>query len=252
MRVAQDYEGLTGEKELPSAIRVWSKPDFWIGLGEAELLIRPLVDASFLMQRDGNNMAHVFLAYLNLYRHVTAFGDNQVMAPLKKSLEKRWNKEEHPIFFLAFALHPAFRNIAVAFLEASHTQNGTWTSKKNPLSVARLKAAAVFYCDKFKLWTPGKRDEERRNLKKDLGRWLKVDGEFGQVELPGGKFKGTDNAVDFWLEHTVEHPGLANLAVHFLCCPVQSASCERLFKDYALFRTKARNRLLKEKYHKMA
>jgi hypothetical protein len=31
-----------------------------------------------------------------------------------------------------------------------------------------------------------------------------------------------------------------------------AASCERLFKDYALFHTKARNRLKKEKYHKMA
>lgn len=128
-------------------------------------MIRPLVDASFLMQRDENNMAHVFLVYLNLYRHVTTFGDNEDMAPLKKSLEMRWKEEEHHIFFFAFALHPAFRNIAVAFLEESQRQNGTWTSKKNPLSVARLKTAAVFYCDKFKLWTHGKRDEERGTSK---------------------------------------------------------------------------------------
>jgi hypothetical protein len=46
---------------------VRAKDSFWKELEEAELLIRPLVDACSLRQRDGNNTAHVFLCYLNLY-----------------------------------------------------------------------------------------------------------------------------------------------------------------------------------------
>jgi hypothetical protein len=47
---------------------VWAKDSFWKELEEAELLIRPLVDASLTQRGDGNNMAHVLLCYLNLYR----------------------------------------------------------------------------------------------------------------------------------------------------------------------------------------
>jgi hypothetical protein len=204
------------------------------------------------MQRDGNNMAHVFLCYLNLYRHITQFSDNATMDPLKERLENRWQKEEHHLFFLAFALHPAFRNIAVKFLSASTNAYCTFTINKNVLTVARFKKAAVFYMEKFNLWTTADNHKtESRQLGKNLAAWLMEDGEFNQVELPPGKFKGTDDAAGYWLQHTVEHPGIANLAVHLLCCPVQSAACERLFKDYPLFHTKLRNQLKTEKYHKM-
>ena len=49
--------------------------------------------------------------------------------------------------------------------------------------------------------------------------------------------------VDFFLPHMIEHPPFIRLAVFLLSCPVQSASCERLLKDFAFFHTKARNRL---------
>jgi hypothetical protein len=42
----------------------------------------------------------------------------------------------------------------------------------------------------------------------------------------------------------MENPALANLVVHLLCSPVQSAACERLFKEDALIHTKQRNQLL--------
>ena len=49
--------------------------------------------------------------------------------------------------------------------------------------------------------------------------------------------------VDFFLPHMIEHRRFIRLAIFLLSCPVQSASCDRLFKYFAFFRTKARNRL---------
>jgi hypothetical protein len=63
---------------------------------------------------------------------------------------------------------------------------------------------------------------------------------YDQVELTTGACKETDDAAGHWLRHTVEHlaGGLANLVVHLLCSPFQSATCERLFKEDPFFHTK--------------
>ena len=49
--------------------------------------------------------------------------------------------------------------------------------------------------------------------------------------------------VDFFLPDMIEHRPFIRIAIFLLSCPVQSASCERLLKDFAFFHTKARNRL---------
>ena len=49
--------------------------------------------------------------------------------------------------------------------------------------------------------------------------------------------------VDFLLTHMIEHRPFIRIAIFLLSWPVQSASCERLFKYFAFFHTKARNRL---------
>ena len=48
---------------------------------------------------------------------------------------------------------------------------------------------------------------------------------------------------DFFLPHMIEHRPFIRLDIFLLNCPVQSASCERLFNFFAFFQTKARNRL---------
>ena len=49
--------------------------------------------------------------------------------------------------------------------------------------------------------------------------------------------------VDFFLPHMIEHRPFIRIAIFILICTVQSASCERLLKDFAFFHTKPRNRL---------
>jgi hypothetical protein len=40
-----------------------------------------------------------------------------------------------------------------------------------------------------------------------------------------------------------EHAEITNLSMFLLDCPVQAATCERLFKEFACLHTKLRNRL---------
>jgi hypothetical protein len=58
----------TRSDKLPAALLEWGNDDFWEKLEEAELLIRPLVDASFLMQRDSNTLADVLMMLVNIYK----------------------------------------------------------------------------------------------------------------------------------------------------------------------------------------
>ena len=78
-------------------------------------------------------------------------------------------------------------------------------------------------------------------MKNRLRKWMK-----------GKYLEGMDNTdevaknvypVDFFLPHMIKHRPFIRISIFLLSCPIQSASCERLFKDFAFFHTKARNRL---------
>eukprot|EP00977_Amphora_coffeiformis_P003257 scaffold609_cov170-Amphora_coffeaeformis.AAC.11 len=52
--------------KFPESCRAWLQGHFWKDIEEAELLMRPFCDASYLLQQTGNTMAHVMLMMLNL------------------------------------------------------------------------------------------------------------------------------------------------------------------------------------------
>jgi hypothetical protein len=91
-----------------------------------------------------------------------------------------------------------------------------------------------------------------QQLRSNLFSWLVTDnGNFDQVALPVDGFSGVGDAVGWWLQHRLEHQGIVRVATFILCAPVQSASCERMFKTITFFHSKVRNRLSGEKYMKM-
>ena len=49
--------------------------------------------------------------------------------------------------------------------------------------------------------------------------------------------------VEWWEENDDDLPEISNPAKFLLDSPIQGASCERIFKDFVRFHTKARNRL---------
>ena len=106
---AYDLMEYTG---YPKECDMWVDDQWWIDLEFCESVIRPLCSASFLMQRGANTMAHVVLMLLNIWVHFfEVFESTRNMEyKLLDDVQKRWGAVENPLYFLAFALHPAYRN----------------------------------------------------------------------------------------------------------------------------------------------
>ena len=239
------------ENELPAALKHWATNKFWHELEEAELLVRPFCDASYLTQRDANTMAHVVLVLLNLMQHLVTFcGDNGDTLELLADIEKRWNQEDNALFFLGFALHPEYNKTAVWILTQSLAKDGNWGDKENYLSVERLVQAAKFYYGKYELHdseaTDVTKEQALNRLGKSLKKWLVKPS-----DLRLDMFEHGENEVEYWNMQKLEHYEIANLAAFLLDAVIQAATCERIFKGYAQFHTKARNKLHPETTHQL-
>ena len=142
-------------------------------------------------------------------------------------------------------MHPVFHQVAIKILDWSEKNNGNYTDKNNCLSRAGLLAASVFYYKKHKLHKEGAtakgKEEEEKILKTRLRKWMK--GKYLEGMDDTDEVAKNVDPIDFFLPHMIEHRPFIRLAIFILSCPVQSASCECLFKDFAFLHTKARNRL---------
>ena len=263
------YKNCQGEK-LPRELLAWGQSTFWVDLEEAELLICPFCDASHLMQREGNTMAHVLLTLMNLYNDLcysyggsdsprTSSGTN-----IAQDIEDRWAAAEQPLFFLSFCLHPEYQSLGTAILCHSTDTNGSYNSG-NALTVGRLQMAARFYWQKFVLtekaraceWTIGDGETTSTTLDKlstNLKKWLKKEK---MVGLDKWDCKTESSPLEYWRLQQDEYPVLSFFAVFLLGAPVQAATAERVFKHFSGFHTKERNqmkqctttKLTKLKYH---
>ena len=110
--------------------------------------------------------------------------------------------------------------------------------------MGRLAHAALFYYDMKELHPPEATEEEgeegRGDLKRHIRKWLTGTRNLGVPRYQGEK---KENLVKWWEENAVELPEILKLAKFLLDCPIQSASCERLFKDFGRYHTKVRNKL---------
>ena len=116
---------------FPRGLLAWGDESHWIELSHAECLARPLCEASFLMQRNGNTMAHVMLMFLNMANHLISFTNGAEKA-LLADIQSRWNGLENTLFFLAFILHPQYRQTAVSIVTHLRRTKGNWSINKNP------------------------------------------------------------------------------------------------------------------------
>ena len=84
-------------------------------------------------------------------------------------------------------------------------------------------------------------DEEKKALGKGFLDWMRKD------ESTMDYFHNADDIngdpVDYWMKQAEDFSKLSVFAAFLLCCPVQGASCERLFKDWQLYHTNKRNKL---------
>ena len=244
------------DPKLPDALRVWENNAFWKELEDAELLVRPLCDASFLMQREGNTLAHVLVMLVNVYKGIAEYHgetlDGAEENPVVADVAKRWELAEQPLFVLCFCVHPSFYTVAVKMLQESEARRGKWMNSKNPLTCTRLVTAAIYYYKKHELWmgeVGESKEMEIMALRKEMFRWLKGNAPMWKTIA----YSVTDyKHPGLWFDENEDFVGtkLANFARFLLDCPAQGASCERLFKHFARFLTKARNRLSTDKLMK--
>ena len=76
-------------------------------------------------------------------------------------------------------------------------------------------------------------------MKKRLRKWMKGKSLEGMDDT--NEVVNNVDPVDFFLQHMIEHRPFIRIAIFLLSCPVQSESCESLYKDFTFFHTKARN-----------
>ena len=80
-------------------------------------MVRPFCDASFLMQRDGNTLAHGLLVFFNLWKQLSGFGSKYKVDEILSEMESRFKREEFHLFFLAFLVHPVFYQVVIKILD---------------------------------------------------------------------------------------------------------------------------------------
>ena len=173
-----------------------------------EQVTRPFCHASYLMQRECNNLAHVMLLCLNLTLFIIKVSSKwKDSTELLTDIERRWKREENPLFFLAFMLHPMCRSVAAKIISISTNKRGNWRRKKNPLTLQRLMAAACFYYCKFRLCAnPDDSEYETSELKDQLQDLFN-----DTLDLPKHKPEKHDVA-QWWLSQKAEIPQLSKLA----------------------------------------
>lgn len=238
LRIQHACEAFAIEHEhspnFPAILNRWRDAAYWAQLTHAELLIRPFCEASFLMNRVSINVAHVVLIVLNLYTHIRGLNggllETSEKAILLHQIEAQWMSEEHPLYFLAFALHPKYSKFAIKLISFSADRIGNWYTDRNPLSVHRVVQAAEFYYRKHELimaTTPERESRELERLKKELQDWM-----MGRISDLLPYDSSYSHPVEWWSLNRTEFPELSQLATFLLCASAQTSSCESLFVDY--------------------
>jgi hypothetical protein len=264
LRIRQALRVLSVEyMETPGFHETWvefASKEFWTDVQLAEVLIRPMCQASFLMQREANTLADIVLMLMNMWIHVSDMSDltagNGGTNDLGSDITRRWDNIDQPLCFLAFALHPLHAATARKILRTNESEYGNWGDKSNPLCTPRLAHAAKTYFLKFQLpktaldedgfYLEDKLQDEVNTLGLKVKQWL-----MGRLPMPDPFNPAKDDSVLWWGWQSCEEPILANFAMFLLSCPVQSASCERVFKNYSAFHTKKRNHLGSKKTYRM-
>ncbi|KAI9919682.1 hypothetical protein PsorP6_017516 [Peronosclerospora sorghi] len=106
------------DPKFPSVFLPAETEEFWQHLSNAEQTIRPLIMASFVLQRDDCTMAEVLHMFGKVFQGFKLTDDQDLV----DSVDLRWDACEQPLYLLAYFLHPHF------LLESNNLPNSEFTS----------------------------------------------------------------------------------------------------------------------------
>ncbi|KAE9088006.1 hypothetical protein PF005_g11510 [Phytophthora fragariae] len=215
--------------DLPSDVLVFNDETFWTTLEDAEQIIRPLCNASYILQRDENTLVDVVLCFRGIFDGFVAGPHARELIPL---VEERWNDCEQPLFILALFLHPRYREAAKAL------------PNEGISSIDSVCNYAVFYFKRFFRRDPGM-------LRDHMDRWCSDTLYVGYEKLVYGEF---ETAWRFWsaAKRMKAGPNLPDLAIAVLSIAANTATCERYFSQLGRIHTPVRNCLKAEKTNEAA
>lgn len=219
-------------KDLPSAVKVFGLETFWTSLEEAEKTIRPLCNASYILQRDENTLVDVVLCYRDIFDGF--FADRYANA-LVNLVEDRWKACEQPLYMLAVFLHPFH----------------VGTAKALPYTdISSIDAACDFAVFYFQRFFP---DRDVGTLRDHMDLWCT-----GELYLKRDKRplrpEEFEDVVRYWSYARNMKPksNLPDLAIAVLSIAANTATCERYFSEVGRIHTPTRNCLKADKANKAA
>lgn len=216
--------------QFPTVFNNLGDSEFWKNVEDAEHVIRPLAEASFILQRNQTKLSDGLLVWGKIYR--TLRTARQHGSKFAECMEKRFKKEEHPLFLLAFMLdHRYYRT----FKEICTSSNCSMLNSRFMCSTA------VYYFKKFIA-------DDSGNIKK---LYNQTAAYFKGANIDPLMMQNVDSVFDYWEMQGASMAELSTLALFILSIVIQSANCERLFSNFGFFRTDLRNRLKPDKLHKL-
>jgi hypothetical protein len=126
------------DPEFPPELERLADQNFWAKLITLEGLVRPLAAASFLMEKNSCTMADCVHIYAVL--SISYKDEPRCIA----EVEKRWNALEHPLFLLAYLLHPKYNGTARKLLRTIQNSNG-----KHFFDISRMIQCGRFYFKRY-------------------------------------------------------------------------------------------------------
>ncbi|KAK1867796.1 hypothetical protein I4F81_010296 [Pyropia yezoensis] len=224
----------------PLALAPLRQEIFWRKLELAEAIVRPLAHATFILKRDDTSLADAFFVYGGIFQHLESMKHRTGISGFYHNLERRWMSEEQPLFVLAFCVHPRYMKMARALLDVD--RRGTPVAHFS--SPCLSNAAAGYYLK----WFPGD-SAAASAVVQQLFDFLTDDAVRRNYlrQVFEGQNQGDHGWPWFKFWSFVEKTGrcieLARLAITLLACKLQTASVERLFKEWGAQATENRNRM---------
>jgi hypothetical protein len=215
--------------DFPNDLYALDNDTFWKECEDAEALIKPLMIASFRLQRDQNTMADVVMNYGAIFLAFYNHPENALLVPC---IENRWHDCEQPLFILALFLHPQYRSTFKKIVD------------ETPLtSLGQLCTFAIFYYTRFI-------DENIGQLRDEVLQWWETGSPAYGVADP----EELAGPLRFWdfVKFAFKGSCLARLALIILSIVTNMATCERLFSKLAQIHTARRNRLKPDKVKKLS
>ncbi len=215
--------------DFPDDLYALGSDTFWKECKDAEALIKPLMVASFRLQRDQNTMADVEMNYGAIF---LAFYNHPKNALLVSCIANRQHDCEQPLFVLALFLHPR------------HHSTFKKIADKTPLtSLGQLCKFAIFYYTCFI-------DEDIGQLHDEVLQWWAMGSPAYGVADPE-ELAGPLRLWDF-VKFAFKGQHLARLALVILSIITNMATCERLFFELTQIHTARCNRLKPNRVKKLS